>query len=149
MSIRGLGSSREFLRLTKEKISVRNILIGGLILHFFLAAKPLMEEANLALREMPLLKESNNWGRLTCMFQGKLDSVEDYRFLSRCEKEIPPDAAVLVVSNSLTNVFTLNYYLYPRKVYSTADSIKSPYWVVHYFTPKALGLNTIEGPVTP
>jgi hypothetical protein len=108
-----------------------------------------MEEANLALREMSLLKGKNNWGRLTGMFQGKLDSVEDYQFLARCEKEIPLDATVLVDSNSLTNVFTLNYYLYPRRMYTNADSITTPYWVVHYFTPKALDLNTIEGPLTP
>jgi len=126
---------------------MRRILLILILLHVLVAAKPLGLELKRTVRDMRVLKGKDNNERLRLMLGGVLDSVEDHEFISRCAREIPPDADVLVVTNVMTNVYTLSYYLYPRKVYSSEAGPDNQYWIVHYFTPKALGLNKLEGPV--
>lgn len=125
---------------------MKKLLIGGLILHFLIASIPLVAEVRLIMRDLPLLWGKSNKERRIVMLGGVIDSIEDHGFIARCKEEIPLDADVLVVSNSLINVFILNYYLYPRRTNVESEALGNHYWTVHYFTPKALGLNSIEGP---
>ena len=121
-------------------------LLLGLFAHLLLGLLPLAREARLALREMPLLWGMSNEQRRTVMLGGVLDSVEDHGFIAECEKEIPADAEVLIVSNSMANVYMLNYYLYPRKTAVAREALGESYWIVHHYSPKARGMNAITGP---
>ncbi len=125
---------------------MKKLLIVGLVLYFLTASMSLVAEVRLIMRDLPLLWGRSNAERRIVMLGGVIDSIEDHAFIARCQEEIPPDADVLVVSNSLTNVFILNYYLYPRRTGVDSKALGNHYWIVHYFTPKAFGLNSIEEP---
>lgn len=124
----------------------QKILPIGLFLHFLIGLVPFSNEVRLVLRDLPLLWGKSNEERRIDMLGGVLDTVEDHGFIARCNREIPPDAEILVVSNSLANVYVLNYYLYPRKTAVDKATLDKSYWVVHYNSPKALGTNRIERP---
>lgn len=87
----------------------------GIFLHFLLVLSPLAHEAHLIIRDLPALWGKTNEQNRIAALGGLPDSIEDHRFIVRCKGEIPPDADVLIVSNSITNVYILNYYLDPRK----------------------------------
>ena len=122
-------------------------LLLGLFLHLIIVVlAPLTREARLIIQDMPLLWGKTNEERRAVMFGGKLDLVEDHEFIARCTREIPVDADVLIVSNSMGNVYILNYYLYPRKTAVDRDDLEKIHWTVHYYSPKALEMNRIEEP---
>lgn len=131
---------------TKGKNLLGKVFLFGLFLHFLLGLIPLANEARLILQEFPLLWGKSNEERRTAILGGVLDSVEDHEFIARCNSEIPADADVLIITNSMANVYTLNYYLYPRRTGVEEKNLGQDHWTVHYFSPKALGLNNIERP---
>ena len=125
---------------------MRRLILLGLLLNFLVVCDPLIKEIRTLLTDLPLLWGKSNGERRIAMLGGMLDAVEDHEFITRCTTEIPPDANVFVVSNSLANVYILNYYLYPRKTGVDKGALGKSYWVVHYNSPKALGMNRIERP---
>lgn len=125
---------------------LRKIIFAGLFLQCLTALGPIAKEMRFIARDLPALWGTTNEERRVAMFGGLLDSVEDHEFIARCKKAIPPGAEVLIISNSMGNVYTLNYYLYPRKTSVDASALGENYWIVRYFTPKALGMNKIEEP---
>lgn len=125
---------------------MRRLILLGLLLNLLVVCNPLIAEIRTLLKDLPLLWGKSNGERRIAMLGGMLDAVEDHEFITRCTSEIPPDANVLVVSNSMANVYILNYYLYPRKTGVDKGMLGKSYWVVHYNNPKALGMNRIEGP---
>ncbi len=92
---------------------MKRVLLAGILIHFAVAFTPLVAEVRLMLRELPLLWGKTNEQRRALMHWGGMASSEDSEFRDRCRREIPPDADVLIVTDSLTKVFILNYYLYP------------------------------------
>lgn len=125
---------------------LKKALVVGLLIHFAAAFTPLVAEVRLMLRELPLLWGKTNEQRRSLMHWGGMASSEDSEFRARCQEEIPPDADVLIVTDSLTKVFILNYYLYPRKTGVDELLLGDHYWTVYYFPPKPLGPNRIEKP---
>ena len=125
---------------------MRKLILVGFFLHFSIAVLPLITEIRAVIRDLPLLWGKTNEERRTVMLEGVLDSTEDHEFIARCKREIPLDADVLIVSNSMGNVYILNYYLYPRKTSVDRSALGKSHWIVHYFTPKALEKNRIEKP---
>lgn len=124
----------------------QKILPIGLFLHFLIGLVPFSNEVRLVLRDLPLLWGKSNEERRIDMLGGVLDSVEDHGFIAECEREIPADAEVLIVSNSMANVYMLNYYLYPRKTAVDREALGESYWTVHHYSPKTRGMNSITGP---
>lgn len=61
---------------------------------------------------------------------------EFYRFISRCDRRIPENASVLLVTNDLYYYYYASYYLYPRRVL-----VNSPEKRVDWFTRDNLALN--------
>ena len=122
------------------------LVLFGLFVHVFLCLGPLAKEARVVLRELPLLWGAGNEERRQTLLGGVPDSIEDHEFIARCDREIPPDADVLIKTNLPTNIYTLNYYLYPRRTGESKETLREGYWTVHYYTPKARGLNDIKGP---
>ena len=125
---------------------MRKLILVGFFLHFSIVVLPLITEIRAVIRDLPLLWGTTNEERRTVMLEGVLDSTEDHEFIARCKREIPLDADVLIVSNSMGNVYILNYYLYPRKTSVDKSALGKNHWIVHYFTPKALEKNRIEKP---
>lgn len=125
---------------------IRKAIVCGLFLHFLAVSMPLFAEVRTAVQDFRLLWGKNSDERRAVMWGGLLDSVEDHEFIAGCNREIPSDADVLIVTNSMANVYILNYHLFPRKTSTGEENLDGEYWTVHYFTPKALELNRIEGP---
>jgi hypothetical protein len=132
-------------RLGKNPVSV--LLVAGLFLHFVISVFPLAAEVRLLAREAPLLRGRSNEERRKLLLDGKLDLVEDHEFIARCQRELPIDAEVLIITNLPANTFILNYYLYPRKTSDAPETLRDGHWAIRYFTPKAAGQNVIKGPV--
>ena len=122
------------------------VLLIGLFVHFLVALPPLAAEVRLIAREWPLLWGKSNLERHVVMLDGRLDSIYDYEFIARCEREIPEDAEVLVHMDSPLNILILNYYLYPRKTSFDSKNLCDRYWTVHYVIPKKTGQSSIERP---
>lgn len=125
---------------------MRKLILLGLLLNFLAVCNPLIAEIRTLLKDLPLLWGMSNEQRRTVMLGGVLDSVEDHGFIAECEREIPADAEVLIVSNSMANVYMLNYYLYPRKTAVDREALGESYWTVHHYSPKTRGMNSITGP---
>ena len=125
---------------------IRKAIVGGLLVHFLAVCIPLFAEVRTAVQDFPLVWGKTSDERRVVMFGGLLDSVEDHEFIASCNRQVPSDADVLIVTNSMANVYILNYHLFPRKTSTDEDNLDGEYWTIHYFTPKALELNRIEGP---
>ncbi len=125
---------------------MRKLILFGLLLNFLVVCNPLIAEIRTLLKDLPLLWGKNNEQRRTVMLGGVLDSVEDHGFIAECEREIPADAEVLIVSTSMANVYMLNYYLYPRRTAVAREALGESYWTVHHYSPKTRGMNSITGP---
>lgn len=127
---------------------LHRLLLIALVAHLLVSLVPLAAELRMMLREWPLLWGKSNIERLVLTFGGRIDSMFDYRFIAKCQNEIPEDAEIHLISDKPTDVLILNYYLYPRKTSIDVEVLGDHHWTVHYSTPKGLDMNSIKEPET-
>lgn len=140
-----IGRIRRFIHTLPDR--VRQAIVAGIFLHLLIGSFLLAKELNEVAHDFPRIMGAPDEERRAAIFNGTYDLAEDSHFIARCQREIPLDADVLIVSNLVTRALILNYYLYPRRAAIHEEVLGDGHWIVHYHVPKALGMNRIERPI--
>lgn len=95
--------------IDKRKV-IKYFLFAVTAVWFLVACRSLFLEIQLVGRETWLTRGMDNERRREVVY-GNF-----YRFISACNAQIPENANVLLVTDSLFEYYYVSYYLYPRRV---------------------------------